>query len=83
MLPIISRFRTRLLIGLGLEYAFVNNWTVKFEYDYLGYPAKDVNFAAIEVATGRTVADIENVSMNKHIFKVGFNYLFNPAPARY
>ncbi len=26
-----------LLIGVGLEYAFLNNWTVKFEYDYLGF----------------------------------------------
>lgn len=74
-----------LLIGLGLEYAFTNNWTVKFEYDYLGFPSKDVNFTEVEVATGISAPLIQNVSTNKNIFKVGFNYLFNAAPvvARY
>jgi outer membrane immunogenic protein len=33
-----------LLIGLGLEYAFLNNWTAKFEYDYLGFGSKNVLF---------------------------------------
>jgi outer membrane immunogenic protein len=33
-----------LLIGIGLEYAFTNNWTAKFEYDYLGFNAKNVRF---------------------------------------
>ena len=33
-----------LLIGLGLEYAFFNNWTAKFEYDYLGFGSKNVVF---------------------------------------
>jgi opacity protein-like surface antigen len=32
-----------LLIGLGLEYAFFNNWTAKFEYDYLGFDSKNVS----------------------------------------
>jgi outer membrane immunogenic protein len=73
-----------LLIGIGLEYAFTNNWTAKFEYNYLGYPSQDVNFSSIHVATGATVPFIQNVSTNKNIFKVGFNYLFNAAPvARY
>src|ERR1700716_3911938 len=34
-----------LSIGLGLEYAFATNWTAKFEYDYLGFGAKNVAFA--------------------------------------
>ena len=74
-----------LLVGIGLEYAFTNNWTAKFEYDYLGYPSKDVNFTAIRVGTGTTAPLIQNVSTNKNIFKLGFNYLFNAAPvvARY
>jgi outer membrane immunogenic protein len=65
-----------LLIGIGLEYAFDNNWTAKFEYDYLGFPAKDVLFT--EIARGTFT---QSVSADKHIFKVGFNYLFNPGPA--
>jgi outer membrane immunogenic protein len=65
-----------LLIGLGLEYAFTNNWTAKFEYDYLGFIAKNVSFtASCPTCTPATLT--QNVSADKHIFKVGFNYLFN------
>jgi outer membrane immunogenic protein len=68
-----------LLIGLGLEYAFTNNWTAKFEYDYLGFNAKNVHFtescSCVLIVGGFT----QNVSADKHIFKVGLNYLFNAA----
>jgi outer membrane immunogenic protein len=69
-----------LLIGLGLEYAFANNWTAKFEYDYLGFGAKNVGFTTtcpgcFTVTTTR----LQSVSADKHIFKVGINYLFNAA----
>jgi outer membrane immunogenic protein len=74
-----------LLIGLGLEYAFANNWSVKFEYDYLGFPAKDVVFTQVNCATCTPFTQTLNVSASKNLFKIGFNYLFNSAPlvARY
>jgi len=68
-----------LLIGLGLEYAFTNNWTAKFEYDYLGFGAKDVLFTTT-CATCTPFTTTQSVSADKHIFKLGFNYLFNAAP---
>jgi outer membrane immunogenic protein len=68
-----------LLIGLGLEYAFTNNWTVKFEYDYLGFGAKDVVFITVPCSNCTPLTTTQNVSADKHIFKVGFNYLFNAA----
>jgi outer membrane immunogenic protein len=76
-----------LLIGIGLEYAFTNNWTAKFEYDFLGFPAKDVGFRTACVTTPALcgplggVVTTQSVSADKHIFKVGFNYLFNAPPA--
>ena len=75
------------MIGIGLEYAFANNWTAKFEYDYLGFAAKDAQFA-IGCPTCTTFITTQSVSADKHIFKVGFNYLFNawgtaPAVAKY
>jgi outer membrane immunogenic protein len=76
-----------LLIGLGLEYAFLNNWTVKFEYDYLGYGAKNVGFTNFcQFCTIQNFTSTQNVSADKHIFKVGINYLFNmagPVVAKY
>jgi outer membrane immunogenic protein len=74
-----------LLIGIGLEYAFLNNWTAKFEYDYLGFGAKNVNFTTV-FTNGTSFNQLQNVSADKHIFKVGVNYLFNagsPVVARY
>jgi outer membrane immunogenic protein len=79
-----------LLIGIGLEYAFFNNWTAKFEYDYLGFGSKNVLFTS--TCSGLFCAfpistNTQNVSADKHIFKVGLNYKFDwgkaPVVARY
>ena len=61
-----------LLIGLGLEYGFAPNWSAKFEYDYLGFDAKNVL-----VTRSNAPSSLLNVSADKHIFKVGLNYRFN------
>lgn len=66
-----------LLIGLGVEYAFAANWTTKFEYDYLGFRAKDVTFT-----TNDPFVYNRSVSFEKHLFKIGLNYKFgDPTPA--
>ena len=69
-----------LLIGLGLEYAFFNNWTAKFEYDYLGFDSKNVRFTTIcsgnFCGPSPITTNLQNVSADKHIFKVGLNYKF-------
>ncbi len=76
-----------LLVGFGLEYAFTNNWTVKFEYDYMGFDAKNVGFTnSCTECTIQNFIATQNVSANKNIFKVGINYLFNvagPVVAKY
>jgi outer membrane immunogenic protein len=81
-----------LLIGLGLEYAFFNNWTTKFEYDYFGFGSKNVAFRTTCVTPAfcgplGSVTTTQNVSADKHIFKVGLNYKFDwgkaPVVARY
>ena len=61
-----------LLIGLGLEYGITTNWTAKFEYDYLGFNAKNVLVTTSDPSFTYT----QNVSADKHIFKLGLNYLF-------
>jgi outer membrane immunogenic protein len=79
-----------LLIGLGLEYAFFNNWTAKFEYDYLGFGSKNVLFTTTcsGIFCGSPIStNTQNVSADKHIFKIGLNYKFDwgkaPVVARY
>ena len=72
------------LVGAGYEYAFTNNWTVKLEYDYLGFGNRTV----VIPATAPLLAGDTFTSNNRNVqmVKVGVNYLFNwgaPVAARY
>jgi len=72
------------LVGAGAEYAFTNNWTVKFEYDYLGLG----NRTFVIPATAPFLAGDTFTTNNRNVqmVKVGVNYLFNwgaPVAARY
>jgi outer membrane immunogenic protein len=62
------------LLGAGLEWAFANNWSAKFEYDYLGLsgrtftvPAGSVFLAGDTFTTGNP---------NIQMVKLGINYRF-------
>ena len=72
------------LLGVGVEYAFANNWTVKFEYDYLGLGNRNLFIpATAPILANDTFYDQHR---NVQMVKVGFNYLFNwgaPVTARY
>ena len=73
------------LVGFGAEYAFAPNWTVKFEYDYLGLGNRTFT---IPVTSPFILAGDTFTSNNRNVqmFKVGVNYLFNwgaPGYGRY
>jgi opacity protein-like surface antigen len=81
---------TGVLIGVGFEYALTDNWTTKFEYDYIDYGNKIVNFAeticsGLEGCFTRTFS--QTVKERKQIAKIGVNYRFDwgkaPVVARY
>jgi outer membrane immunogenic protein len=69
------------LVGAGFEWAFADNWSAKFEYDYLGLgsrtftvPAGSLFFAGDTFTSG---------NRNVQMAKVGINYRFNwgsPSP---
>jgi outer membrane immunogenic protein len=72
------------LVGAGLEWMFVPNWSVKVEYDFIGLGSR--TFAI--PATAPILAGDTFTSNNRNVqeFKFGFNYLFNwgpPLAARY
>lgn len=69
-------------IGLGVEQALANAWSVTFEYDYLG-------FTGPSVATPPTLqrpplatipANTTSLSSSYHIGKLGLNYHFDAHP---
>jgi outer membrane immunogenic protein len=69
--------------GGGVEWAFMNNWTVKFEYDYIGLGSRSFTVPITSpVLPGDTFTATRNIQMAT----VGINYLFNwgsPVVARY
>jgi outer membrane immunogenic protein len=85
-----------ILLGFGTEYALTQNWTIKAEYNFMGFKRQTFSFPWTEVATHDCGCDFGNYtdtgsytqshSVNEHIVKVGVNYLFNwgaPVVARY
>ena len=81
---IASRTSNGPLIGVGFEYAFTNNWTVKAEYNYLNYRSTSVRLNCISGCI--PFGEVDSQGADKHVFKLGVNYLFNatgPVVARY
>jgi outer membrane immunogenic protein len=66
--------RSGWLAGAGTEWAFAHNWTVKFEYDYLGLGSRTI---VVPAGAPFLVGDTFTLGRNVQEVKVGFNYLFN------
>ena len=63
--------------GVGVEYAFNNNWSVKGEFLVLGmYQKYAVCGPGAAAAAGSTFCGLHNIE-GVHTFKVGVNYYFN------
>ena len=60
-------------LGAGIEYGVAQNWSVKLEYDYLGFNPHRMNFGG--GAGGAYVQDIRN---DLQLVKAGVNYRFGP-----
>ena len=78
-------FTTRLgwMVGVGGEYAFWNNWSVKLEYDYMDFGTK--NYTLYDV-TGSGYWESYDVGQKIQIIMLGVNYRFGssePIVARY
>jgi len=54
--------------GVGLEYAFLSNWSAKIEYLYVDLGKFDTGFATPLV---------DNVSLKENIVRAGLNYKFS------
>jgi outer membrane immunogenic protein len=63
--------RTGWTAGAGVEYALNRNWSVRLEYDYLGFGAKALNFTTPALGTVTSNADL-----NVQEIKAGLNFKF-------
>ncbi len=75
------------LVGAGIEHALTRNWTVKFEYNFIGFGGKELAFSQCLNATCAP-GGTSTLSATKQVFKIGANYLFDiggaaPLVARY
>jgi outer membrane immunogenic protein len=76
------------LLGVGFEYALTDNWTTKFEYNYIDYGNKIVNFTETDCDIGGCVTTTFSATQKerKQLAKIGVNYKFNydsPVIAKY
>jgi len=58
-------------LGAGLEYALMNNWSVKVEYNYIDLGSSAIQYSAAPAANRSTWKDTFSVA------KIGINYLFH------
>ena len=79
-----GRLHTGFLIGVGTEYAFFSNWSVKAEYNYVQFAQQTAMLTGIQnlnipPAQVGSIANLQavNISQHLHLFKVGLNYHFN------
>ena len=66
-----------LLLGAGFEYAFTNQLSTKFEYNYMNFGDPVVTFtqACLGVGCGATTPVFINTEKEvKHIVEIGLNY---------
>ncbi|MEA2937404.1 MAG: outer rane immunogenic protein [Alphaproteobacteria bacterium] len=63
------------MVGVGIEYSIMPNWSAKAEYNYLGFDKNTVPFAIV----GGGAANV-NVTQSIHTMKFGVNYRFGGMP---
>jgi len=80
-----SHTLTGMLLGFGVEWAFLDNWLLRFEVDYLNFPRTDVPFTFTNSNTccgiGATTSTQTGSALvsefaSKGLLKVGVSYKF-------
>jgi outer membrane immunogenic protein len=78
----VSGIQTGGLLGMGIEYAFLPNWSAKIEYNFIDFGSHTFNTPisttpAIGAVGAVLAAGIPvSITENEHIIKAGVNYRF-------
>ena len=75
-----SETRQGWLVGLGAEYAFLGNWSVKAEYDYLDFGTRSVAINGTVLPSAVPLGASFGLQDSSHIneFKAGLNWHIAP-----
>jgi outer membrane immunogenic protein len=79
-----SQNRTGWVAGAGIEFGFLENWSVKLEYLHADFGTK--NYINPPVVAGGGTFNTRGVSLTDDVVRIGVNYRFNwgsPVVARY
>ena len=63
------------MVGLGVEYAFAQNWSVKAEYNYMDFGTERIFFPATAQYPQRSIR--RGHQAKDQVVKVGLNYKFD------
>jgi outer membrane immunogenic protein len=72
----VNELRWGWMVGLGVEYAFTDNWSAKIEYNYMDFGADSLQFTD---TTGDASMGV-NLRERLHLLKIGINYRFGAPP---
>jgi len=79
-----SETRWGWMVGIGLERAFLANWSVKIEYNYVSFGTNRVTLVCSPVFCGVPTSVPEDIGQNVSLIKAGINYRFGgPITAKY
>ncbi len=73
------------MVGVGIEYAFAQNWSVKAEYNYMDFGTKRIFVASTGIEPTQPNFE-EDIGRTIQVVKVGLNYKFDwsgPLVAKY
>ena len=75
------------LAGIGAEYAFLGNWSAKFEYNYINFGPQNVTTTGVQtinvpptVGSFANIQPLNDIRQDMHLVKLGINYHFNSVP---
>jgi outer membrane immunogenic protein len=76
---------TGVVAGVGGEYAFAPNWSIKAEYDYVkmfrqAFLVSGTLTGGAFAGSGAFVLPVNKLNQDIHLVKFGVNYHFNPLP---
>jgi outer membrane immunogenic protein len=73
------------MLGVGIEYAFSNNWSGKFEFDHIGLGGRTFTLPGVIIPAlaGDTITSDHNVDLVKFGINYRFGWAGGPVVARY
>jgi opacity protein-like surface antigen len=71
-----SSTRNGWTVGTGAEWGFAAHWSVKLEYDYVGFNTSATTITEVSAATGAVTFPTRSTTSHLNMVKAGVAYRF-------